>query len=141
MTFFGEVMPLEPLTWIQTNPSAVHYLLIKMTKPLPPTLREKSRYLVLEFRTEKRLSRRAVSRALWNSVLGFLGELGASRLNLWLIDWDLERNKGIIKVTRESVDDVRASISLIREVEGVGVVPRIASVSGTLKKARIFLES
>ncbi len=110
-----------------------------MTKPLPPTLREKSRYLVLELMAEERLSRRDVSRALWSSVLGFLGESGASRLSLWLIDWEPEINRGVIKVSRDSVDEARASISLILEVEGVVVVPRIASVSGTLKKARKLL--
>lgn len=112
-----------------------------MTKPLPPTLREKSRYLVLELRADEKLSKRDVGRALWNSVLGLLGELGASKLNLWIIDWDEAKNRGVVKVTRDSVDDMRASVSLVSEVGGVGVVPRIALVSGTLNRARVYLAS
>jgi len=109
-----------------------------MLKPLPPTLRERSRYVVLEFSGEGSFSKKDAGRELWSSVLRFLGELGASELNLWIIDWDKKNNTGIFKVRHNTLDDFRASIALIRDINGVRVIPRILSVSGTLKKARAY---
>ena len=111
-----------------------------MLKPLPSTLREKSRYIVLEFEGEGNFSKKDVSKELWNTVLKFLGELKASELNLWIIDWDRKQGRGIIKVTHSSLDEMRASIALIKEINGIKVLPKIISVSGTLKKARSCLE-
>ncbi|OYT26799.1 MAG: hypothetical protein B6U97_03055 [Candidatus Altiarchaeales archaeon ex4484_96] len=71
-----------------------------MSKPLPPTLREKSRYLVVEFICGVQITKKDFGRVLWKTVLQVLGENGVSRLNLWIIDWDHGLGRGIVKVTQ-----------------------------------------
>jgi ribonuclease P/MRP protein subunit POP5 len=114
------------------------------TKPLPPTLREKNRYLAFEFISEGRredsktssFSRNEVQRAIWSNALKFLGELGVSKTSLWLIEWNESKQKGILKTNRKSVDEVRAAFALIKEINGKRVIPHILGVSGTIKKTR-----
>lgn len=107
-----------------------------MTKPLQPTLRERNRYIVFELRSEGKLDRKQVTKSLWNTVLRFLGELGASETSLWLIDWLPDKQKGILKVNHKSVTPVQAALALLKEVDKKPVLPRVLGVSGTIKKAR-----
>jgi len=107
-----------------------------MTKPLPPTLREKNRYLAFEILSEKKFSRDDVTKAIWNSAMRFLGELGVGKTSLWLIDWEEERQHGIIKVNHKSIDEIRASLALIKEINSFPVIPRVKGISGTIKKTR-----
>ena len=107
------------------------------TKPLPPTLREKNRYLVLEVISEgKRFDKKAVQRAIWNSSFAFLGEVGVSKTSLWIIEWDEKKQKGIVKVNKQSIREIRASITLINKIEGQVVIPQVLGISGTIKAAR-----
>ncbi len=116
------------------------YQISRMPKPLPPTLRERNRYIVLEFIGDTNFSKKDITKILWNSALQFLGEIGTSKLNLWITDWDENKNRGIIKVTHKSVDDIKTSIALIKEINGVRVIPQVIGVSGTLKNARRYLK-
>lgn len=107
-----------------------------MPKMLPPTLRERNRYIVFELISGSRFSREDVSKAVWNTLLRFLGELGASRTSLWVMDWVVEKQTGIVKVNHDSVECVRASLAFMREINDVPVVFHVLGTSGTLKKAR-----
>ena len=106
------------------------------TNPLPPTLREKNRYLVLRIISKTKFEKKAVQRVLWNSAFNFLGERGVSKISLWFVDWDEKKQRGIVKVNRQSVEDIRASIALISKIEGEKVIPQILGISGTIKGAR-----
>ncbi len=134
-------MPSDPFDVITNQPQRRTFSILssKMLKPLPSTLRERSRYIVLELNGEGSYSKKEMSAVLWNTTLQFLGELGASKLNLWVIDWDRKKNRGIVKVTSSSLDDMVASIALIKDVNGKRVIPQVLKVSGTLKKAREYL--
>jgi len=107
-----------------------------MMKPIPPTLRERNRYLVFEAISDASLKRDEVIRAIQNSCLAFLGELGTSRVGLWLMDWDARKRKGILKVTHKSVDEVRASMALVKDIGRKPCILKVLGVSGTVKKAR-----
>lgn len=107
-----------------------------MTKMLPPTLRERNRYLAFEIISERKFSKDDVIKAIWNSSLNFLGELGTGKTSLRLIDWDEEKQHGIIKVNHKSVNEIRAAIALIKEINSTRIIPRVKGISGTIKKTR-----
>ncbi|MEM2918598.1 MAG: Rpp14/Pop5 family protein [Candidatus Altiarchaeota archaeon] len=107
-----------------------------MTKLLPPTLRERNRYLAFEIISERKFSKEDVTKAIWNSALKFLGELGTGKTSLRLIEWNEEKQHGIIKVNHKSVDEIRAAIALIKEINSIPIIPRVLGVSGTIKKTR-----
>jgi len=111
-------------------------LIDKMLKPLPPTLRERNRYLTLELLSDSNFGREELIKAIQNSCLNFLGELGTSKTSLWLLDWDERKRKGILKVNHKSVDEVRASLALIKEINKKPCILHVLGVSGTVKKAR-----
>jgi len=116
-----------------------------MLKPLPPTLRERNRYLAFELipdlnsGRDENLSRDEMIKAIQRSCLNFLGEVGTSKTGLWLMDWDTKRKKGILKVSHKSVDEVRASLALIKDIKKKPCIFHILGVSGTVKKARKFI--
>ena len=107
-----------------------------MLKPIPPTQRERNRYLAFETISDSPFKRDEIIRAIQNSCLNFLGELGTSKTGLWLMDWDGRKKKGILKVTHKTVDEVRASMALVKEISRKPCILRVLGVSGTVKKAR-----
>ena len=107
-----------------------------MSKPIPPTLRERNRYIVFEVISDSRFDRKCVVRAIWCVVLGFLGELNASKLSLWMMDWDCETQRGLLKVNHQNVDELRSALSTLKEVDRKRVIFHVLGVSGTLKSAK-----
>lgn len=107
-----------------------------MSKPLLPTLRERNRYIAFELISDSRFKREEVVKAVWNTVLRFLGESGASKTSLWLMDWSEEKQSGILKVNHNSVDEVRAALALLKDINKVNCIPHVFGVSGTVKKTR-----
>jgi len=107
-----------------------------MLKPIPPSQRERNRYLAFETISDSTFKRDEIIRAIQNSCLGFLGELGTSKTGLWLMDWDGRKRKGILKVTHKTVDEVRASMALVKDIGRKPCILKVLGVSGTVKAAR-----
>jgi len=112
-----------------------------MPNLLKPTLREKNRYIAFEIISDVKFARDEIVKAVWNACLRFLGEKGASGTSLWIMDWDEEKQRGIIKVNHKAVDDVKAALALMPEIKKEDgnrykAVYRTLTVSGTLKKVR-----
>ncbi len=107
-----------------------------MPKQILPSLRERNRYMAFEIISDSDIERGDVVKAVWNSVLQFLGELGASRTSLWVMEWDDKKKKGILKVNHKSVDEVRSALALVKEINRERVILHILGVSGTVKRTR-----
>lgn len=105
-------------------------------KQLKPTLREKNRYLSFELLSGRKAVREDVVKAVWSVALRFLGELKASSMSLWIMDWDDAAQRGILKVNHKSIKDLRTGLSMLSAVGGAQAAVRVLGVSGTLKKAR-----
>jgi ribonuclease P/MRP protein subunit POP5 len=103
---------------------------------IPPTLRERNRYIAFELVCDSPIGRGEVVKATWNVLLRFLGELGASKTSLWVMDWNEEKKQGILKVNHLSVDEVRAALVLMNDLGGKPVVFRTLGVSGSVKKTK-----
>ena len=107
-----------------------------MSKPLIPTQRERNRYIAFKLISDSRFKREEVVKAVWDTVLRFLGESGASRTSLWLMDWSDEKQNGILKVNHNSVDEVRAALALLKDINKENCIPHVLGVSGTIKKSK-----
>ena len=109
-----------------------------MPKMLPPSLRSQKRYLVFEVVSEQPVVYGDIVSAVWSSMLSFLGELGSSSAKLWFIHniYDDRNQIGVIKCSHDSVEHVRAALSLIQVVGETKCVIKIIGVTGTIKSAK-----
>lgn len=115
---------------------------MKKIKPILPTLREKKRYLAFEIISRKKIKPfSAVSKAIWQSALHYMGEKGAAKAGLWLLmdKYREDTQKGIIRVGNKHVNDLKASLVMLDQIEGDEVIVRSLGVSGILKKTGKYM--
>ena len=107
-------------------------------KPLPPSLRMHSRYLVFEIMSEEKVGYSDMVSAIWNSMLSLLGELETADAKMWLIQnlYEEENQRGVIKCRHDFVEKMRALLSLIQIVGEKRVAINILGVTGTIKSAK-----
>ena len=107
-------------------------------KPLLPSLKEKKRYIAFEVLSDNEINQEEAYKAIENNSKDYLGSLGLSKasflpLNIW------KNNRGIIKVAHKEADNMKASLTLIKNINQKNVVIRSIGVSGVLNKAKFYL--
>lgn len=107
-----------------------------MKYKLPKTLRDKKRYLEVRAVCDAPLPEDDVRRAVWDGLLQFLGEAGAAKTLAWIMTWDENANKGIIRCSIPSVDEVIVALKIVREINNEPVLFVTEGVSGTIKSLR-----
>lgn len=105
-------------------------------KPLPPSIREKQRYLKFSIHAEETIEFGEFVDAVWNSALSYMGSKDAGKANHWIIKnkFDEKDQQGVIKVEKSSVDDFRAALTLIDSFAGKNGFVEVTEVSGSIKK-------
>ena len=105
-------------------------------KPLPST-REKKRYLVFEIESKDGFTADDVFKAIYQRALSFLGELGVSRANIYILKdkYNKGLKRGVIKVNNKYMVDLKATLKVVEEINGKKVEIKSVGVSGILKKA------
>ena len=106
-------------------------------KTLPPTLRDKHRYMAFQVIGERDFKKDEMKRALWDACLSTLGTLGTARAKPWLIKFDEKTQTGIIRTDRGHVEEVRFALMLITKINGSNALFRILGVSGTIKRLKM----
>ena len=104
-------------------------------KPVLPSLREKKRYIVYEVKAEKGVNFEEVKKELEKKMLEFLGELGYGKAGVRIMD-NWKDNKGIIRTSTKSVDNVKAALTMVQRVGSQKVMVKTVGVSGILRKAK-----
>ena len=107
-----------------------------MKYKLPKSMRDKKRYIEFRAIHDSPISEEDMRRALWGGLLELIGELGAARSLAWLMEWDEERNIGVIRCAIPSVDEVIISLKMVRELNNAPVCFVAEGVSGTMKSLR-----
>ncbi|MFB6144981.1 MAG: Rpp14/Pop5 family protein [Candidatus Nanohaloarchaea archaeon] len=104
-------------------------------KRLPPSQREKQRYLGFRIHSEDDLEIGDIVEAVWSSVLRYMGTKGAGESNFWVIGnkFDEESQEGVIRVRRDYVEDVRAALVTQKHLSGTDGFIEITGVSGSMK--------
>ena len=113
-------------------------MIIGKLNSLPPTLREKQRYLVFEIISKKEFELGEVVSSIWNASLQTYGEVGVSSFSLWIPGnlYDKAKKKGIVKCNHTSVEQMRSVLATIKEIEGDPVCFKVTGVTGTIKSAK-----
>lgn len=108
---------------------------MKNLKTLPPTLREKKRYIAFQIISEEPISYSDLESAIWNTMLDFLGEYGVSKTSVWLLKecWDEKKQTGIIRCNHLSVQKILASLGMVQRLGDNRTTFKILKVSGTMK--------
>ncbi|WP_457612244.1 Rpp14/Pop5 family protein [Methanocaldococcus sp.] len=106
-----------------------------MLKPLPPTLREKKRYIAIKILYDGEIKEGELINLIREASLNFYGCWGTSKANPWLVYFNYPY--AIIRCQRDNVDFVRSSLILIREFKDKPINIICLGVSGTIRKAKI----
>jgi ribonuclease P/MRP protein subunit POP5 len=107
-------------------------------KILPPTLREKERYIVFEVVSESSIDYQDLSKAIWFSTTSFLGELGSAESQARLMKnlYNAKTQKGIIRCRHDRTEQVRAALTMVRKIGGKDSIIRVLGITGTIKSAK-----
>ena len=110
---------------------------MKNLKILPPTLRERRRYISFQVISEndEEFTYSDLEAAIWNVTLDFLGEEGVAETSMWLLKdtWDPAKKTGIIRCHHKSTQLVIASLGLIDRLGDNRICFKILKVSGTIR--------
>lgn len=110
----------------------------KKIKPILPSLREKKRYLAFEIISKSKIAGYdAVEKSIFEKSAEFLGQLGMARAGMIFLKdkWNQNLQRGLIRVNNKHVDELRAALTLIKEINNNETIVRSIGVSGILKKA------
>jgi ribonuclease P/MRP protein subunit POP5 len=104
-------------------------------KPLSPSLREKKRYIAFFVESKHEITLAQAKASVMESMHQLIGDLGVSKAGvLFLSDW--KDNIGIMRVNTKSVDEAKASLALIKEVNEKKAIVKSVKVSGVLNSIR-----
>ena len=111
---------------------------MKQTKKLKivmPTLREKERYIAFEIISEEPIYYLDFESAVWQTLINFHGELGASKTSFWIVKnlFDERNQVGVIRCNNLSVPQIITTLGMISRIGDNRVTIKIHKVSGTIK--------
>lgn len=108
----------------------------KKTKAIPLSMRGKKRYVLLELLCKEKLDERAVNEALKETFLSLYGSLGVAKQRLQLIEFNAANAKAIVRCALPCLNEVKAGLLFLKEIDGKKAVPSVVAVSGSLRKVR-----
>lgn len=104
-------------------------------KTLLPSLKEKKRYIAFQVLSEKPVEYSKAKESIKSAMQLLVGEIGLAKAGLmFLPDW--EDNSGIMRVATSSVNEAKAALAFVREIDGQKAVVKSIGVSGILNKTR-----
>jgi len=111
-------------------------------KPLP-SLKERKRYVIVKVISSQKFSFKEIEQELKDSLAEFLGTLGLSKASIMILKekFNPENQTLIIKVNNKHVNELKSGLILVKKIKDKPVIIKSLAVSGTLKKASLYLDS
>jgi len=104
-----------------------------------PTLKEKKRYLVFEIVSDTKFKDfKAVQEQIMQKSLELIGQLGVAKAGIQPLKetWNKETQRGIIKVNYKYTDELKSSLSFIKQINNQEVIAKSVITSGVINKAK-----
>lgn len=102
-------------------------------KILPPTMRERKRYLAFELISADEIRREDLLREMFSCSGSLLGDVGSSECSIRLLKF--EDSKGIIRCRYNSTEKTRAILATINSINDKRVTIHVLGISGTVAGA------
>jgi RNase P/RNase MRP subunit POP5 len=96
----------------------------------------RTRYLAIKILSEQRFSKWDVVNTIQDAVIQLFGEYGASQANIYLVDYDAEKNLAVLRCSHKYVEMARAAIASLTKMGDHTVTLHVLGVSGTLRALR-----
>lgn len=106
-------------------------------KPLLPVLKEKKRYIVYELLSEEVLGKDA-DKEVVGHLEKTLGLFDSAMTGVLSVSYNQKLQEGVIRVSVAGLEKAKASLLLLKEINGKKVIPHVLGVSGILKKSSRF---
>jgi len=97
---------------------------------------ERNRYIVFKIYSNSDVSKEDLAKDIWRTLLAMYGEYGASKTNFWLIEYDKNTKKGIIRCTHTTVNMMRTVLAFTTKIAETPVIIKTLGISGTIKAAK-----
>jgi len=102
----------------------------------------KKRYILFRLISEEnQLTKNKVRKAIYGCSQHLFGIFGLSQANLDFLEYDEEKKLGILRCSNKSLDNIRASLAFIQQLEGERVSLHVLRVSGTIKTIKNAIRS
>lgn len=98
--------------------------------------RPKRRYVAFEVLGSSKVGRDALVSQMVKSHLRFAGEKGFFLSSPWLVFFDEESQRGLVRSNLSGLDDLRTSMLLTTDIQGEPVIVRSIGVSGTIRACK-----
>ena len=108
----------------------------KKLQVTPSSWRGKKRYIAFQLLCDNKLSHGAVDEALWGTFLSLYGSEAVARQRLWLVIWNSQKNVGVARCALGELNRVKAGFLFFQRVGEKSVIPKLLTVSGSLKKVK-----
>lgn len=97
--------------------------------------RERQRYIIFKIikNKEDQFNQEIFIKELWNNIWTYFGLREANKIGLWVLDWNLEMDYGILRCSHESKEIIISALTLIKEIEGERVIFSPIKTSGTIR--------
>lgn len=108
-------------------------------KILPPTLREKKRYVAFELFSENKINKDDFIVFMWNNLINLYGEITCGNINLWFISFKYIEHKNnrfkykcIVKCQRGYEKNIHTMLASIIRYKNMRLVAHTLATSGTI---------
>jgi len=98
--------------------------------------RVRQRYLVIKVEGEEPFEEQDIRDAVWSAVLQLFGEYGASRAGLFLVEYDKQKEQGVLRCSHKALTMVQASVASVAKIKDKPVALHVLRISGTLRALR-----
>jgi len=103
-------------------------------RPLPPTLRENRRYVLIQITSEDILTQKEIYKAIAESVSDLYGDVGAAKVHPAVV-WS-EGSLAVVRCARGFETELIAAIACILQISGKPVLFSTIKTSGTIHGVR-----
>ena len=101
-----------------------------------PTMRDRKRYIFFRIHCKRILEYTDMRNAIWNSLLGFLGQEQLALAGVEIIKNMYKKDSGVIRCNHLYVDKVKVSLALIHQIGDERIIFQTLRVSGTIKAGK-----
>jgi ribonuclease P/MRP protein subunit POP5 len=89
--------------------------------------------MAFEIIGERKFSKADVQKAVWQNILENLGTFGTAESGFAFVNFEEEKQQGILRCNHTNVEKVRASLCLFANINKEKACIHILNISGTLK--------